>query len=67
MINGTKLLNVCGMTRGKRDGILKNELNRVVYKRGAIHFKGVWITFHRGRQLALEAGIMEYVYPLFGD
>ena len=25
MVNGTKLLNVCGMSRGKRDGILKNE------------------------------------------
>ncbi|OAD73557.1 apses-type HTH transcription regulator, partial [Phycomyces blakesleeanus NRRL 1555(-)] len=37
MINGTKLLNVAGMSRGKRDGILKNEKGRVVVKVGAMH------------------------------
>ncbi|OAD76094.1 apses-type HTH transcription regulator [Phycomyces blakesleeanus NRRL 1555(-)] len=41
MINGTKLLNVVGMSRGKRDGILKNEKGRVVVKVGAMHLKGV--------------------------
>lgn len=42
MVNGTKLLNVVGMSRGKRDGILKNERGRVVIKVGAMHLKGVW-------------------------
>lgn len=42
MVNGTKLLNVVGMSRGKRDGILKNEKGRVVVKVGAMHLKGVW-------------------------
>ncbi|KAI9470754.1 MAG: transcription regulator HTH, apses-type DNA-binding domain-containing protein, partial [Benjaminiella poitrasii] len=42
MINGTKLLNVTGMSRGKRDGILKKERGRVVVKVGAMHLKGVW-------------------------
>lgn len=42
MINGTKLLNVAGMSRGKRDGILKNERGRIVVKVGAMHLKGVW-------------------------
>ncbi|KAH8550102.1 hypothetical protein BGW37DRAFT_428435 [Umbelopsis sp. PMI_123] len=42
MINGTKLLNVVGMSRGKRDGILKNEKGRVVVKVGSMHLKGVW-------------------------
>lgn len=42
MINGTKLLNVTGISRGKRDGILKNEKGRVVVKVGAMHLKGVW-------------------------
>ena len=42
MVNGTKLLNVVGMSRGKRDGILKNERGRVVVKVGAMHLKGVW-------------------------
>jgi len=42
MINGTKLLNVAGMSRGKRDGILKSEKVRSVVKVGAMHLKGVW-------------------------
>ncbi|CAG8466741.1 23244_t:CDS:2 [Cetraspora pellucida] len=46
MINGTKLLNVVGMSRGKRDGILKNEKGRVVVKVGAMHLKGVCIFLH---------------------
>ena len=45
MINGTKLLNVAGMSRGKRDGILKSEKARAVVKVGAMHLKGVWYPF----------------------
>ena len=42
MVNGTKLLNVAGMTRGRRDGILKSEKSRSVVKIGPMHLKGVW-------------------------
>lgn len=42
MINGTKLLNVAGMSRGRRDGILKSEKTRHVVKIGPMHLKGVW-------------------------
>jgi len=45
MINGTKLLNVAGMTRGRRDGILKSEKTRHVVKIGPMHLKGVWSVF----------------------
>lgn len=45
MINGTKLLNVAGMTRGRRDGILKSEKIRHVVKIGPMHLKGVWYDF----------------------
>ncbi|CAD6898719.1 unnamed protein product [Tilletia controversa] len=65
MVNGTKLLNVCGMTRGKRDGILKNEKERIVVKVGAMHLKGVWISFERARQLAEQNEIIDILYPLF--
>ncbi|GAA5843818.1 hypothetical protein JCM11251_001811 [Rhodosporidiobolus azoricus] len=41
-INSTKLLNMAGLTRGKRDMYLKNEPQRVVFRRGALHLKGVW-------------------------
>ncbi|KAI9259302.1 transcription regulator HTH, apses-type DNA-binding domain-containing protein [Sporodiniella umbellata] len=67
MINGTKLLNVVGMSRGKRDGILKNEKGRVVVKVGAMHLKGVWIPFQRARELATKFKILEFLYPLFTD
>lgn len=50
MINGTKLLNVAGMTRGRRDGILKSEKVRNVVKIGPMHLKGVWydVVFRAG-------------------
>jgi len=67
MINGTKLLNVVGMSRGKRDGILKNEKGRVVVKVGAMHLKGVWITFQRAKTLAAQFKISDLLYPLFVD
>ncbi|KAI9271432.1 transcription regulator HTH, apses-type DNA-binding domain-containing protein [Sporodiniella umbellata] len=67
MINGTKLLNVSGMSRGKRDGILKNEKGRVVVKVGAMHLKGVWVTFARAKALAIQYSIIDALYPLFVD
>ncbi|KAI9478560.1 MAG: hypothetical protein EXX96DRAFT_571372 [Benjaminiella poitrasii] len=67
MINGTKLLNVAGMSRGKRDGILKNEKGRVVIKIGAMHLKGVWITFDRAKVLSAQYKIQDILYPLFVD
>jgi protein SOK2 len=42
MINGTKLLNVAGMTRGCRDGILKSEKAGNVVRIGPMHLKGMW-------------------------
>ncbi|KAI8333558.1 transcription regulator HTH, apses-type DNA-binding domain-containing protein, partial [Chlamydoabsidia padenii] len=67
MINGTKLLNVTGMSRGKRDGILKNEKGRVVVKVGAMHLKGVWVTFSRAKALATQHNIKDLLHPLFVD
>ncbi|PGH15154.1 hypothetical protein AJ80_05666 [Polytolypa hystricis UAMH7299] len=65
MINGTKLLNVAGMTRGRRDGILKSEKVRHVVKIGPMHLKGVWIPFERALDFANKEKITEYLYPLF--
>ncbi|KAG2220082.1 hypothetical protein INT45_005843 [Circinella minor] len=67
MVNGTKLLNVTGISRGKRDGILKNERGRVVVKVGAMHLKGVWITFARAKALAGQFNIDKVLHPLFED
>ncbi|KAF2457466.1 hypothetical protein BDY21DRAFT_285807 [Lineolata rhizophorae] len=65
MINGTKLLNVAGMTRGRRDGILKSEKTRHVVKIGPMHLKGVWIPFERALDFANKEKITELLYPLF--
>ncbi|KAI0244121.1 basic helix-loop-helix transcription factor, partial [Massospora cicadina] len=64
-VNGTKLLNVVGMTRGKRDGILKGEPGRHVIKSGSMALKGVWIPLQRAKQLAKEHGVFTKLYPLF--
>ncbi|KAL6452253.1 EFH1 Transcriptional regulator EFH1 [Candida maltosa Xu316] len=55
-INGTKLLNVIGMTRGKRDGILKTEKIKNVVKVGSMNLKGVWIPFDRAYEIARNEG-----------
>lgn len=65
MVNGTKLLNVTGMTRGRRDGILKNEHERQVVKVGSMFLKGVWIPLHRGQEIARREGVEQLLYPLF--
>ena len=65
MINGTKLLNVAGMTRGRRDGILKSEKVRHVVKIGPMHLKGVWIPFERALDFANKEKITEILFPLF--
>lgn len=65
MINGTKLLNVAQMTRGRRDGILKSEKVRHVVKIGSMHLKGVWIPFERALNMAQRESIVDLLYPLF--
>ncbi|VVT45738.1 uncharacterized protein SAPINGB_P000866 [Magnusiomyces paraingens] len=65
MINGTKLLNVAGMTRGRRDGILKSEKIRHVVKIGTMYLKGVWIPYERALEFSTRERIVDILYPLF--
>ncbi|KAF2036131.1 apses-domain-containing protein, partial [Setomelanomma holmii] len=65
MINGTKLLNVAGMTRGRRDGILKSEKIRHFVKVGAMQLKGVWIPLERALEFANKEKITDKLFPLF--
>lgn len=69
MINGTKLLNYAGYSRGRRDGILKHEQVRHVVKVGTMNLKGVWIPFERALELTQrESRMIDELYPLFvGD
>ncbi|KAL2918929.1 hypothetical protein HK105_201763 [Polyrhizophydium stewartii] len=64
MVNGTKLLNLAGLTRGKRDGLLKNVRGRQVVKIGPMHIKGVWVPLRKARELADQfavAGLLDNV------
>ncbi|KAK1594582.1 uncharacterized protein LY79DRAFT_481059, partial [Colletotrichum navitas] len=42
MINGTKLLDITGMSRRRRDGLLNSEKIRHVVNIGPMHLKGTW-------------------------
>lgn len=64
-VNGTKLLNVTGMSRGKRDGTLKTEKGRIVVRNGPMNLKGVWIPFNRAAEIARNEGVDGLLYPLF--
>ncbi|GAA6021544.1 hypothetical protein JCM8202_002322 [Rhodotorula sphaerocarpa] len=65
-VNATKLLNmVGGLSRGKRDMYLKNEPDRLVFRRGALHLKGVWLPLDAAKRLAREHGLYDRLYPLF--
>ncbi|CAH2354309.1 hypothetical protein CLIB1423_15S03246 [[Candida] railenensis] len=64
-INATKLLNATGISRGKRDGILKAEKTKEVVKVGSMKLKGVWLPFERAAEFARNEGFDELLYPLF--
>ncbi|KAI9219951.1 transcription regulator HTH, apses-type DNA-binding domain-containing protein, partial [Blastocladiella britannica] len=63
-VNGTKLLNLAHMTRGKRDAILKHERVRDVVKAGTMRLKGVWIPLARALVLAQLHRLETLAYPL---
>ncbi|ODV90702.1 hypothetical protein CANCADRAFT_31576 [Tortispora caseinolytica NRRL Y-17796] len=64
MINGTKMLNTADITRGKRDGMLKQQEHRIIIKQGLMPFKGVWITLESAKNLAEQANISSLLFPL---
>ncbi|KAG1057067.1 hypothetical protein G6F43_001091 [Rhizopus delemar] len=64
MINCTKLLNLIGMSRTRRDAILNDEEHRVVARVGSISLKGVWLPFDRAEYLAETYGLTNLLYPL---
>lgn len=64
-VNGTKLLNATGITRGRRDALLKLERGREVVKMGPMCLKGVWIPFEKAAELARNEGVYQLLFPLF--
>lgn len=60
-INATKLMKVCSITRGRRDGLLRSEKIRYVIREGQMDLKGVWIPFERAKHLAIVEGIYKKV------
>ncbi|KAI9010689.1 hypothetical protein DFJ74DRAFT_710927 [Hyaloraphidium curvatum] len=68
-INGTKLLNLAGLTRGRRDGALKNEVEKQasIVRTGNMNVKGVWIPLHRAKAIAERFGLNHLLEPLLSD
>ncbi|BGP20768.1 hypothetical protein JCM10213v2_008931 [Rhodosporidiobolus nylandii] len=64
-VNSTKLLNMANLTRGKRDMYLKNEPQRTVFRRGALHLKGVWLPLPAAAALAKSYDLYDKLFPLF--
>ncbi|GMF07354.1 unnamed protein product [Ambrosiozyma monospora] len=67
MINGTKMLNTKGITRGRRTGMLKNEKIRHVIKYGSMPFIGIWIPLERAKMYAKREGTYEGLKPIFDE
>lgn len=65
MINGTKLLNVAGWTKGERDRALESETVSRVVLGGPMYLKGIWIPFERALDLANKEKVTELLFPLF--
>ncbi|OCL14051.1 apses-domain-containing protein, partial [Glonium stellatum] len=65
MINGTELLNVAGIARGRRDGILRSGRTKHIVEIGPMHLKGARIPFERALEFANREAITELLYPLF--
>ncbi|EGV64640.1 DNA-binding domain of Mlu1-box binding protein MBP1, partial [Yamadazyma tenuis ATCC 10573] len=63
-VNGTKLLNAAGLSRGKRDGMLKSERQKTIVKVGSMNLKGVWLPYDRAYEIARNQGIIDLLYPL---
>ena len=59
-----KLLNVIGMTRGKRDGILKTEKIKNVVKVGSMNLKGFGFLLIEHMKL-LEMKVLIVYYTLY--
>ncbi|AOA64471.1 Transcriptional activator [Komagataella phaffii CBS 7435] len=64
-VNATKLLNLTGMRRGRRDGILKLEKQRQVVKTGTIDLKGVWVPLKRAIKLAKAEQVFQKARLIF--
>lgn len=56
-VNGTKLLNAAGISRGKRDTALKSINNRDVVTIGPMALKGVWVPLAIACELARRYGL----------
>jgi protein SOK2 len=65
MINGTRLLDVSRMSRGRCDGILKAQKHWIVVKVGAMNLKGVWISYEHAIALAKRESIVDALFSLF--
>ncbi|KAK4701589.1 hypothetical protein P7C70_g4637, partial [Phenoliferia sp. Uapishka_3] len=66
-INCTKMVNMLGLSRGRRDMILKKEPIKEIVRQGSMQLKGVWVPFAPARKIAESHGLLEKLSPLFDE
>ncbi|KAL8291642.1 hypothetical protein RQP46_001900 [Phenoliferia psychrophenolica] len=66
-VNCTKLINLAGFTRGKRDLILKREKTKHIVRVGNMQLKGVWLPLAAARAIATTYSLLSQLSPLFDD
>uniref|UniRef100_A0A0W0FZ61 Putative transcription factor n=1 Tax=Moniliophthora roreri TaxID=221103 RepID=A0A0W0FZ61_MONRR len=67
-VNATQILKVAGVDKGRRTKILEKEIlpgKHEIVQGGYGKYQGTWIPLERGRDIALQYGVLPLLAPLF--
>ncbi|KAJ3935875.1 MAG: transcription factor [Lentinula lateritia] len=67
-VNATQILKVAGIDKGRRTKILEKEIlpgKHEIVQGGYGKYQGTWIPIDRGRDIALQYGVLPLLAPLF--
>ncbi|KAJ3815294.1 transcription factor [Lentinula aff. lateritia] len=67
-VNATQILKVAGIDKGRRTKILEKEIlpgKHEIVQGGYGKYQGTWIPLDRGRDIALQYGVLPLLAPLF--
>ncbi|THU87994.1 hypothetical protein K435DRAFT_782260 [Dendrothele bispora CBS 962.96] len=67
-VNATQILKVAGVDKGRRTKILEKEIlpgKHEIVQGGYGKYQGTWIPLERGRDIAMQYGVLPLLAPLF--
>ncbi|KAK7061014.1 transcriptional regulator swi6 [Paramarasmius palmivorus] len=67
-VNATQILKVAGVDKGRRTKILEKEIlpgKHEIVQGGYGKYQGTWVPLERGRDIALQYGVLPLLAPLF--